>query len=192
MKSLLIPIVFILGTFSVFAQTSWVGDNNHTNIRFTATHMVIAEVDGVFRNFDIKVTSHKDDFDGSDVEFTADVGSIDTGNERRDGHLKSDDFFSAEQFPHIKFSGKLNKMGSKYQLKGDFTMRDVTKTETFDVVYNGSIATQRGRKAGFKLTGSVNRFDYGLKWDNAIPDGNLVAGENIAITCNVELNEVTQ
>jgi len=154
--------------------------------------MVIAEVEGEFRDVDIQVTSHDDDFVGSDIEFTANVNSIQTGNDRRDTHLKSDDFFNAEEFPQIKFIGKLVKEGGKYQLKGDFTMRDVTKSETFDVKYNGSIDTERGKKAGFKLTGSVNRFDYGLKWDRAIEGGSLVVGEDVTITCNVELNQVVQ
>lgn len=182
-------MVGLLMAGGVLAQTSWTLDKGHSNVGFTVTHMVVAETSGSFKDFDAKVTSTSEDFNGADVEFTAKVASINTDNERRDGHLKSDDFFSAEKFPEIKFVGKLVKDGGKYQLKGKFTMRDVTKDVAFDVVYKGSIKTGQGAKAGFKLTGTVNRFDYGLKWDRALETGSLVVGQDVAILCNIELNQ---
>ena len=192
MKRTLLSVSLAILTGFVYGQTQWNLDRSHTNIRFTTSHMVVSEVDGNFNEFEGTVTSPGDDFNGAEIEFTAEVGSIDTGNERRDNHLKSDDFFSAEKFPQIKFKGKLMMEGSDYYLVGDFTMRDVTKPVKFKTKFNGTIQSSRGRKAGFKIQGSVNRFDYGLKWDRTIEAGGLVVGEEVEITCNVELNEVTK
>ncbi|RKX38743.1 MAG: polyisoprenoid-binding protein [Verrucomicrobia bacterium] len=190
MKSLLL---FLLGAacLPVVAQTSWQLDKTHTNIRFSVTHMTISQVDGKFNDFTGSVTSHSDDFAGSEVSFTAQIASIDTDSERRDGHLKSDDFFNAEAYPELKMTGKIEKSGDKYTLVGEFTIRDVTKPIVFDVEYFGQISGKRGKKAGFKITGTIDRFDYNLKWDNALQDGGLVVSKEIGITCNVELNEVT-
>lgn len=189
MKKLNVFVLGLLVSGSALAQSNWTIDKGHSNIGFTVTHMVVAETSGAFKDFEGKVSSPSEDFNGADVEFIAKVASIDTDNERRDGHLKSDDFFSAEKFPEIKFVGKLVKEGGKYQLKGKFTMRDVTKDVAFDVVYKGSIKTGQGAKAGFKLTGVVNRFDYGLKWDRTVEaGGSLVVAQDVAILCNIELN----
>ena len=155
-------IVMVLAVTAATAQTTWNIDKGHSKIGFNVTHMVVAEVEGEFRDYEGSVVATTDDFNGATVEFTAQVGSIDTENERRDGHLKSDDFFNAEKFPTITFKGNIVKEGNKYKLKGDFTMRDVTKPVTFDVVYNGSVDTGRGMKAGFKVNGTVKRFDYGF------------------------------
>lgn len=184
--------MILLGAITTMSAqtTKWTLDKSHTDIRFTVTHMTISEVDGEFKDFDGSLTSTCPDFHNSDISFTAKVASINTDNERRDNHLKGDDFFNAEQYPEVKFGGKLIKQGKKYYLQGNFTMRDVTKPIKFDVQYLGQIPGQRGAKAGFKINGSVNRFDYGLKWNRAIETGGLVVGENVKITCNIELNEV--
>lgn len=190
---LLTFLSFALGVFPLLAQTNWALDKSHTNIKFTVTHMMISEVDGEFKEFDAKVSSTQDDFDGSEVEFSAKVASINTGNERRDNHLKGDDFFNAEMYPEVKFKGKIQKEGGKYYLVGDFTMRDVTKPVKFDVKYNGTINGGRGKKAGFKVIGTVDRFDYNLKWDRTVEaGGGLVVSKEVTISCNVELNEIKQ
>lgn len=186
MKKLL-TFIFAIAAMQVSAQ-GWELDKSHTNIRFTVTHMVVSEVDGEFRDFAGTVTGGDDKFVGADVTFTAQAASVDTKNERRDNHLKSDDFFNAETYPEIKFKGKITNEGGKYYLVGDFTMRDVTKPVKFDVKYNGKIDTGRGMKAGFKVTGAINRFDYGLKWDAALEAGGLVVADEVMITCNIELN----
>lgn len=184
-------ILLVIFFNSVFAQTKWSLDKSHTEVQFSAPHMMISEVEGEFKEFDGSVVSTSEDFDGSEIEFTAQVASVDTDNERRDNHLKGDDFFNAEQFPELKFKGTLEKEGSDYFLVGDLTMRDVTKEVKFPVKYNGQIQTGRGKKAGFKITGTVNRFDYGLKFDRMTEAGGLVVGEDIEITANIELNEAT-
>ena len=153
---------------------------------------MISEVNGTFNEFDGSVISSNEDFSDSEITFTAKTASVFTDQERRDNHLKSDDFFNAEEYPEMKFSGNIIKEGEAYFLIGDLTIRDITKQVKFDTKYNGTIPGRRGRKAGFKVSGTIDRFEYGLKWDRAIETGSLVAGREIRITCNIELNEVAE
>lgn len=172
-----------------YSQSTWTIDQAHSKIGFNVTHMVVAEVEGKFKQFEGKIVAQSEDFSNADVEFTAQVASVDTENERRDGHLRSDDFFSAEKYPTISFKGKLVKQGSKYQLKGQLTMRETTKDITFEVTYGGSVNTGKGSKAGFKLSGSVNRQEFGLKWANKLESGEFVVGDVVEIECKLELNK---
>ena len=176
-------------TISSLAQTSWSIDKAHSKIGFTVTHMVVAEVEGKFNEFDGTVNSKADDFNGAEVTFTAKTASVDTDNDRRDTHLRSPDFFEAEKYPEITFKGNLVKNGTTYKLKGDLTMKGVTKPVEFDVTYGGRINTGRGEKAGFKLSGKINRQDYGLSWSNKVPTGELVVGDEVVITCKIELDK---
>ena len=182
-------LIALLVGGTAFAQSTWSVDKSHSKVGFNTTHLVVSEVEGLFKDYDVKVTSPADDFNGADVEFTAKVGSVSTENERRDGHLKSDDFFNAEKFPELKFKGKLSKAGGKYLLKGDLTIRDVTKTVSLDVTYGGSVKAFGGTRAGFKLSGKIDRFDYNLKWDKAIEAGGLVVGKEVEIVAKVELTK---
>jgi polyisoprenoid-binding protein YceI len=188
-KSLLTFISAALVAFAAQAQTNWVFDKSHSNIGFTVTHMVIAEVSGSFKDSDIKVSSTSEDFNGASIEFTAKVASIDTQNEMRDNHLKGDDFFNAEKFPEIKFVGKLVKKGNTYSADGKLTLRDITKDVSFPVKYMGTIKTAQFTKAGFKLNGTINRFDYNLKWDRKLETGGLVVGQDVQLNANIELNQ---
>ena len=185
-------LAFVMMAGVASAQTNWGIDKAHSKIGFTVTHMVVAEVEGDFKDFDATVVSKNADFDGAEVTFTAKTASINTENEKRDGHLKSDDFFNAEKFPDVTFKGTLAKAGGKYQLKGKLTLRDVTKDVAFDVTYGGTIDTGRGVKAGFKLTGKINRQDYNLKWANKLQDGSAVVGDEVALSCRIELNKAAQ
>ena len=126
------------------------------------------------------------------MEFSAKIASIDTDNEKRDNHLKSADFFDAENFPELKFEGNIVKEGENYYLAGDLKIRDVSKSVRFPVKYNGQVQGMSGKIAGFKITGSIDRFDYGLKWGMVMEAGGLVVGREISITCNVELMESTE
>ena len=189
-KIALVILIAQVFSQSSLAQTEWAIDKAHSNIRFSVMHYVITEVEGQFKEFDAKVTSNSaDDFNGATIEFAAKVASIDTDNEKRDGHLKSDDFFNADKYPEIKFKGKLEGTGNDYELVGDFTMRDVTKPVRFKVKYNGSVPVKNGMKAGFKISGEVDRFEYGMKFDRALETGGLVVGQEVGITCNIELNQ---
>lgn len=190
MKKLLLSVALLSGFTLANAQTNWTVDKAHTTIGFNVTHLVISEVEGEFKEFDAKVTSTSDDFAGSEVSFTAKVASIDTDNEQRDNHLKSEDFFDAANNPELKFTGKIKKEGDKYKLVGKLTMRETTKDVTFDVKYNGTIKDPWGNiKSGFKITGTVNRKEYGLKWGALTEAGGAVVGDEVSIVCNVELQK---
>ncbi len=184
---LLVMLVFAAG--SAMAQTTWSIDKAHSKIGFSIPHMAISEVEGNFKDFDASVVSKAADFNGAEVTFSAKTASIDTDNERRDNHLKSPDFFDAEKNPELSFKGNLVKQGGKYKLKGDLTMHGVTKPVEFDVTYGGTMNTGRGEKAGFKISGKINRQDFGLTWANKTPTGELVVGDEVDIIGKIELDK---
>jgi len=181
--------LLLLVVFSTYAQTNWTIDKGHSKIGFVVTHMAVAEVEGKFNDFDGTVVSKSDDFNGAEVTFSAKTASIDTDNERRDGHLKSADFFDAEKFPDLSFKGTLSKDGGKFKLKGDLTMKGVTKPAEFEVTYIGTIDTGRGVKAGFKLNGEINRQDFGVSWANKLAGGEMVVSDKVQIVAKIELNK---
>lgn len=173
------------------AQTNWTFDPAHTTVKFAVTHMVITEIDGRFSKFNGSVVSKNDDFTDANINFSIDVNSISTDNEARDKHLKGDDFFNAEKYPNITFkSTSFRKTtGNNYVLEGDLTIRDVTKRVKLDVVYNGTVKDMRGGStAGFKVTGTIDRFDYNLKWNKAVEAGPVVS-KDVNLTVNLELKK---
>ena len=193
MKKLLLMLALGSWIFaSTQAQTTWNFDKGHTFVTFEVSHMVVSTASGAFKVFDGSVVTDNEDFTGADIEFTIDVASIDTDNERRDNHLKSADFFDAEKYPSIKFKSKsFTKVeGKKYKLVGDFTMKDVTKEIALDVTFGGVVDMgERGSKAGFRVKGALDRFDYNLEWDRTLDAGGLVVGDEVEFTVNVELNK---
>jgi len=189
MKKLFASLFSLAIVASTFAQTTWTIDKSHSKVGFNVIHMAVSDVEGKFNDFDGTIVSKSEEFNGAEISFVARTTSIDTDNERRDTHLKSPDFFEAEKFPEITFKGNLVKDGGKYRLVGDFTMKGVTKKVEFDVTYGGSINTERGAKAGFKLSGSVNRQDYGLSWNNKLKGGELAVSDNVDLIVKIELNK---
>jgi len=177
----------------VQAPAKWVVDKAHSNVRFSVSHLVVSDVDGSFKSFDGSMTASKPDFTDASIVFAADVNSINTDNENRDKHLKSDDFFNAEKFPQIKFVSKSFKSlgNNKYSLAGDLTIRDITKPVTFDVNYGGTVtsAAMGGTHAGFKAKTTINRFDYNLKWNAATETGGAVVGKEVEITLNIDMKK---
>ncbi len=169
----------------------WVLDKAHTSVLFSVSHLVISDVQGSFRNFDGSVETSKPDFSDAKISFTVEVGSVNTDNENRDTHLKSDDFFNAAKFPQMKFvSNSFQPLGNnKYKLTGDLTIRDVTKPVSFDVTYGGTSNAFGGIFAGFKAKTTINRLDYNLKWDKTTEAGGLVVGHDVDITLNVALKK---
>lgn len=189
MKKLNFILATLLLSGSVLAQTTWNIDKVHSKIGFSVVHMVVSETEGVFKDYTASVVSKSDDFNGAEVSFSAKIASISTENERRDNHLKSPDFFDAEKFPEITFKGNLVKEGSKYKLRGDLTMKGVTKKVEFDVVYGGMVNTGRGTKAGFKVTGVINRQEYGVSWANKLAGGEMVVSDDVTLVIKVELDK---
>jgi polyisoprenoid-binding protein YceI len=190
-KTTLLLAVSALFSTPLMAQTTvWKLDPAHSQVRFSVAHLVIAEVTGRFTDFSVNFEQKgKDDFAGSSLTATIKTASINTDNEGRDKHLRSDDFLNAEKFPAITFvSTSFEKTGKdSYKISGDLTIRDVTKPVTLDARFTGTVKDPWGNtKAGFKATTSVNRFDYGVKWSKGIEAGGLVAGETIDITLLME------
>ena len=175
----------------VNAQTTWNLDKVHSNVKFAVSHMVVSEVEGNFKIFDGNLVASKPDLSDAKINFSVDVASVNTENERRDGHLKSDDFFNAEKFPKMTFVSKSMKPlgNNKYKLTGDLTIRDVTKTVDFDVTYGGQINTGRGIKAGFKAKTTIDRLQYGLKYAPALEAGGLAVGKDVDITVLIEMDQ---
>jgi polyisoprenoid-binding protein YceI len=170
-------------------KTKWAIDPTHSEVQFKVKHLVIATVTGAFKKFSGSIEAEGDNFDGADAEFTIDVNSIDTNQADRDGHLKSDDFFSAGTFPEITFrKGKLVKKGDAFEVTGDLTIRNITKTVTLKAELGGTVKDPWGNiKAGFEITGKVNRSDFGLKWNALTEAGGVVVGEEVKLHLNVEL-----
>lgn len=191
MKTIKLSLMLFIASFSLtFAQTNWVFDKSHSKIGFSVSHMVITDVEGNFKEFDGKIESSGDTWENAKIEFTADIASIDTDNEKRDEHLRSDDFFNSEKFPKLSFVGKSFKKvdGNEYKLVGDLTIRDVTKEVELEVEHNGTVVDPWGNtKAGFDLEGEINRFDYNLKWSKALETGGLVVGKDVKIIGKLQL-----
>ncbi|MBY0536087.1 MAG: YceI family protein [Chitinophagaceae bacterium] len=189
MKKTLFALAALVISLGASAQGTWKTDASHSNVKFTVTHLVVSEVDGLFKTFDGTIKTTKADFSDASIDFTVDVASINTDNEMRDKHLKSDDFFNAEKFPKMTFKSVSFKKvsGNKYVLEGDLTIRDITKRVKFDVTYGGTVKDPWGNtKAGFKVKGSINRFDYNLKWNTVTEAGGAVVGKDVEITLNLE------
>jgi polyisoprenoid-binding protein YceI len=168
--------------------TKWVLDPMHSEVQFKVKHLVISTVTGSFKTFEGELTTESDDFEGADVSFSLDVNSIDTNQEQRDGHLKSAEFFDAETYPKISFkSTSFTKDGDDYKLTGDLTIKDVTKSVTLNVEHGGVAGDFYGNtKAGFEVTGKINRKDFGLVWDGVTEAGSVVLGSDIKLIINVQ------
>lgn len=189
MKTTILSLLALATALTANAQQKWNLDNSHSSVRFTVTHLVISEVEGQFKLFEGSMVSPSADFVGASVNFTVDVNSINTDNEGRDKHLKSDDFFNAEKFPKMTFKSTSFKKvsGKKYILEGDLTIRDITKRVKFDVNYGGTVKDPYGNiKAGFKATTTIDRFAFGLKWNALIETGGAAVGKDVTISVNVE------
>ena len=190
MKNVFLTVIVALCcTTGVFSQTKWTIDNIHSNVQFSVPHLVISEVEGNFSVYSGTIETPRTDFSDAKVAFSIDVNSISTGNEMRDKHLKSDDFFNAQKYPTMTFSSvSWKNIGENiYTLEGDLTIRDVTKRVTFDVTYGGTIKDGYGNtKAGFKATTIINRFEYGLKWNALTEAGGITVGKDVTITLRLE------
>jgi polyisoprenoid-binding protein YceI len=188
--NLIAVLLFAAASLAYPQSKIWKIDNTHSSIGFSVKHLVISEVEGNFKKFSGSMTSAKSDFSDAKIEFLLETSSISTDNEQRDNHLKSADFFDAAKFSEIKFiSTSFKKIsGNKYKLKGDFTMKGITKQIVLDVIYGGTAEDPWGNiRAGFKIYGSVNRFDYGLKWNQMLEAGGAMVGKDVSLNCKVEI-----
>lgn len=172
------------------ATTKWKIDPMHSEINFRVKHMVVSKVTGKFTEFSGTMETEDDNLDTAKINFEANVKSITTHQEDRDKHLKSDDFFNAEAFPHIKFeSTDVEKKGEDtYQLKGNLTIRDQTRPVSLHVEHGGIAEDMYGRTiAGFELDGTISRKEFGLKWNGITEAGKVVVSDEVKLMINVEV-----
>ncbi len=173
-------------------KTTWAIDPAHSEINFKVKHMMVSNVTGTFQEFEGTVESESEDFDGADIQFTANTASVNTRNSQRDEHLRSDDFFNSGDYPKLKFQSKsfTKKSDGEYKLVGDLTIRDKTQEVTLDVEYNGTAVDPYGQtKAGFEISGKINRKDFGLKWSAVTEAGGVVVSDEVRLDLNVQLTK---
>lgn len=189
-KSVLFIAFMLLAGFAFSQTTNWKIDHAHSNVTFEVGHMVISTVTGKFQEFDGDIKSDKEDFSDAKASFTIQATSVNTNNEKRDNHLRSDDFFNVEIYPEITFVGKklTHESGKKYKLVGDIGMHGVTKEVELDVKFNGTVKDPwGGTRAGFKVSGELNREDFGLVYNTALEAGGVLIGKEVEIQVNLEL-----
>lgn len=170
--------------------TLWEIDPTHSEVQFKVKHLVISTVTGSFNSYEGKIEADGENFENAKAYFAADIDSISTNNEDRDNHLKSEDFFKAEEYPQLVFeSTSFEKTGDgQYKMTGDLTIRDVTKEVELDVVHGGTVEDPYGNtKAGFEVSGSINRKEFDLTWNAVTEAGNVVVGDNVKLQLNVQL-----
>lgn len=171
------------------ATTKWALEASHSEVHFKVRHMMISNVTGHFNKFDATVETEGDDVTTANLNFTADVYSISTNNEQRDGHLKSPDFFDAANHPQITYTGSgLEKKGDdNYLMHGSLTLRGITHPLSLHVEFGGIVKDPWGNiRAGFSVEGKLNRKDYGLAWTALTDAGGLVVSDEVKISANVE------
>jgi polyisoprenoid-binding protein YceI len=164
--------------------TKWAIDPTHSEVSFKVKHLVISTVTGYFKSFEGTVDTASEDFDGANISFSADIASIFTNQSDRDNHLKSADFFDAEKFPKMSFSGILK--GSA--LEGELTIKDITKKVTLDVDFGGIVEDPYGQtKAGFEIEGKISRKEFGLMWNAVTEAGSVVVSDQVRIIVNAQV-----
>lgn len=169
--------------------TRWAIDPTHSEVQFKVKHLVISTVTGNFNSFTATVDANGDDFEGADVRFQADIASISTNNEQRDGHLKSPDFFDAEKFPQMTFrSTSFLKTGEgTYDLSGDLTIKDETHPVILAVELGGIAVDPYGQtKAGFDATAKISRKQFGLTWNAQTEAGGVVVSDEVKLLFSVQ------
>lgn len=169
----------------------WTIDPAHSEIQFKVKHMMISTVTGSFGKFDADIEADGDDLSKAKIRFQADVDSISTGNEKRDGHLKTTDFFGGEKHPQILFestgSEAVDGDGS-WTLLGELSMNGITKPVGLDVEWGGVMKDPYGNtKAGVSIHGKVNRKDWNINWNTALEAGGVMVSDEVRIACEVQL-----
>lgn len=180
----------------ITTRTKWSIDPAHSEIEFKVRHLMIAYVKGVFTSFDARIYTTGNDFTTADINVWIDASSINTGDDKRDEHLRSADFFDSKNHKQIGFaSNTIGKAGAdgNHDLYGELTIKGITKNIRLNVQFGGIIRDPWGNeKAGFTLTGKINRNDWGLIWNTAIEAGGLMVSEEVTINCEIELTNVGQ
>ena len=177
-------------TTQALTRTKWSLDPSHSQIGFKVKHLMVTNVRGVFNEYNGSIYTTGDDFPGAEIDLSINTASVSTGDGRRDTHLKSPDFFDAENFKEINFKGttleKTNE--SEYVLHGDLSIKGVTKRIKLDVEFNGIVKDPwGGKRAAFEITGKISRKDFGLTWNTVLETGGVMVGDEVTIKCEIQL-----
>ncbi|MGH2623165.1 MAG: YceI family protein [Sphingobacterium sp.] len=167
----------------------WTLDTAHSEIEFKVKHMMISSVKGNFEDFKVEVTTESEQLENASVAVEIDVNSISTKSEQRDQHLKSEDFFNAAQFDQIKFvSTEIKKVSEEeYEVTGDLTIKGITKPVTFEAEFGGIGKDPWGnQKAGYTVTGKINRADFGLSWNAALETGGVMVSNDVKFQADLQ------
>lgn len=188
MKVIIAVVFALLFNGSLLAQATWNIDKTHSTVGFTVKHMLITDVEGNFKDYEVTAkTNAKNKLES--ISATIKTGSINTENEKRDQHLKSDDFFNSENFPEMTFvSSKIEaKKGNQFKIHGNLTIRGITKAVVLDATFNGEITDPWGNtRMGWNATTTINRFDYDLKWNTLMEAGGAVVSKDVKVILNVQ------
>lgn len=171
------------------ASTTWNLDAAHSEVNFKVKHLVISTVSGQFKRFSSAVSTEGDDFTTAKISFELESGSIDTGMEMRDNHLRGDDFFNAEAFPKITFVATAVRPleDAEYAIDGNLTIRDYTKPITLKAEFGGIAVDPYGQtKAGFEVEGKIKRSEFGLSWNAMTEAGGAVVSDEVKFQANVQ------
>ena len=171
------------------SKQTWVLDPSHSEVLFKVKHLMISTVTGHFHAFTSSVETDGDDFSTAQINFSAEIESISTGDAQRDAHLKSPDFFDAAQFPSLTFAstGLSRVSEEQYRLSGNLTMHGITKSVVLDVEFGGIAKDPWGNtKAGFTISGKINRKDFELNWNVALETGGILVGEEVKLHAEVQ------
>lgn len=179
--------------FKIMATKNWVIDPTHSEVQFKIKHLMITNVTGSFDTFQASVKTEEEDFMKATISFTADINSISTGNEQRDTHLKSADFFDGEKYPQLKFTATKYEVvdnDGSFSMYGDLSIRDVTKNIKLAVEFGGVVKDPWGNtKAGFTINGKLNRKDFGLTWNAATETGGVLVSDEVRLIAEIQLVE---
>ncbi len=177
-------------TAEIETKTKWQLDSSHSEIAFKIKHLMIANVKGVFKEFKADIVMKEGNHMTSDINFSMSPASIDTGDEKRDAHLRSTEFFDTEKYQEITFTGSRyeEKGDGSYELYGELTIKSISKQIKLDVEFGGVQKDPWGNeKAGFVVTGKIKRKDWGLEWNTNLEGGGMLLGDEVKINCEVEL-----
>ena len=170
-------------------HTKWVVDPSHSEVTFKVKHMMITNVTGILTNYTIEAEADADEFTEASVRFVGKLNSITTGNEQRDAHLRSPEFFDVENHREAVFVSKaFEKNGDDYRMTGDLTIRGITKPVTLDVEFGGINKDPWGNvKAGFTVKGKLNRKDFGLTWNATLETGGVLVSDEVKVHAEIQL-----
>jgi polyisoprenoid-binding protein YceI len=185
-----VPFINQTKKYKPMSTSKWVLDPAHSEVSFKVKHLMISTVTGNIGAFNVQVESAAADFSDASIQFTAELGSLNTNNEQRDGHLKSPDFFDVEKFPTLSFVSEsvTKKSDTDYVIKGNLTIKDVTKSIEVPAEFGGSAKDPWGNaKAGFSLDFKINREDFGLSWNAALETGGVLVSNEVRILAEIQL-----